>query len=97
MPKVSPTVLDRMIAAFDPTEGRSIVVPTRRGKRGNPVLFARRFFEEMGDVSGDVGARHIIGEHDELVVEVEVDDDSVLTDVDTPAALAALTGSQPSS
>lgn len=91
MPKVGPAVIDRLIAAFDPVEGRAIVVPTRRGKRGNPVLFARRFFEEMGAVSGDVGARHIIGEHDEVVVEVEVDDESVLTDVDTPAALAALT------
>ena len=67
-------------------------MPTRRGKRGNPVLFARRFFEEMGAVSGDVGARHIIGEHAEIVVEVEVEDESVLIDVDTPAALAAITG-----
>lgn len=92
MPKVSGSVLDRMIAAFDPVEGRAIVVPTRRGKRGNPVLFARRFFEEMGAVSGDVGARHIIGEHDEVVAEVEVEDEAVLLDVDTPAALAALTG-----
>ena len=92
MPKVGAAILDRMIAAFDPVEGRAIVVPTRRGKRGNPVLFARRFFEEMGAVSGDVGARHIIGEHDEVVAEVEVEDEAVLLDVDTPAALAALTG-----
>ncbi|MEQ8817691.1 MAG: molybdopterin-binding/glycosyltransferase family 2 protein [Thalassobaculum sp.] len=92
MPKVSAAILDRMIAAFDPVEGRAIIVPTRRGKRGNPVLFARRFFEEMGAVSGDVGARHIIGEHDEVVAEVEVEDEAVLLDVDTPAALAALTG-----
>lgn len=92
MPRVNATVIDRLIAAFDPVEGRAIIVPTRRGKRGNPVLFARRFFEEMGAVSGDVGARHIIGEHDELVAEVEVEDESVLIDVDTPAALAALSG-----
>lgn len=91
MPRVNASVIDRLIAAFDPIEGRAIVVPTRRGKRGNPVLFARRFFEEMGGVSGDVGARHIIGEHAEVVVEVEVEDESVLMDVDTPAALAALT------
>lgn len=92
MPKVSAAVVDRLIAAFDPVEGRAIIVPTRRGKRGNPVLFARRFFEAIGAVSGDVGARHIIGEHDEVVAEVEVEDEAVLMDVDTPAALAALTG-----
>ncbi len=92
MPKVNASVINRLIESFDPIEGRAIVVPTRRGKRGNPVLFARRFFEEMGAVSGDVGARHIIGEHAEIVVEVEVEDESVLIDVDTPAALAAITG-----
>ena len=90
MPRVSPTVIDRMIAAFDPLEGRAIVVPTRNGKRGNPVLFAKRFFDEISAVSGDVGARHLIGNHDDVVVEIEITDDSVLTDVDTPEALASL-------
>jgi molybdenum cofactor cytidylyltransferase len=54
------------------------------------VLWARRFFEEMMDVSGDVGARHLIGTHGELVVEVEMKDDGVMIDVDTPDALAKL-------
>ena len=43
-------------------------------------------------MSGDVGARHIVGKHEEVVAEIEVDDPSVLMDVDTPTALAALTG-----
>jgi molybdenum cofactor cytidylyltransferase len=63
-------------------------VPTVHGKRGNPVLFARRFFEEMESVSGDVGARHLIGESPELLCEVEMGDGSVLLDIDTPQALA---------
>jgi molybdenum cofactor cytidylyltransferase len=54
------------------------------------VLWSRRFFAEMSDVSGDVGARHIIGEHADLVCEVEMADDAVLIDVDSPEALAAL-------
>lgn len=91
MPKVEAGIIDRMIAAFDPVEGRAIVVPTRRGKRGNPVLFAKRFFEDMKQVSGDTGARHLIGGHEEIVVEIDVDDDAVLLDVDTPEALKALT------
>ena len=92
MPMVSTAVIDRMIAAFDPVEGRAIVVPTRRGKRGNPVLFGKRFFEEMARVSGDVGARHLIGNHEDLAVEIEVEDESVLTDIDTPEALATARG-----
>src|SRR5713101_5885483 len=90
MPLVTGRDLDRLIAAFNPLEGRAIIVPTRHGKRGNPVLWARRFFPEMAELAGDVGAKHLIGEHAELVAEVEMDSDGVLVDVDTPDALAAL-------
>ncbi|MBP5855382.1 molybdopterin-binding/glycosyltransferase family 2 protein [Marivibrio halodurans] len=88
MPRVTHRAIDRLIAAFDPTEGRAICVPTYRGKRGNPVLFARRFFAEMQDLAGDAGAKTLIGAYEDQVVEVEMDDDSVLNDIDTPEALA---------
>jgi molybdenum cofactor cytidylyltransferase len=92
MPLIAGRDIDRLIAAFNPLEGRAIVVPTRRGKRGNPVLWARRFFPEMAELAGDVGAKHLIGEHAELVCEVEMESDGVLVDIDTPEALAALRG-----
>jgi molybdenum cofactor cytidylyltransferase len=92
MPLIAGRDLDRLIAGFNPLEGRAIVVPTRRGKRGNPVLWARRFFPEMAALAGDVGARHLIGEHAELVAEIEMDTDGVLVDIDTPEALAELRG-----
>ena len=43
----------------------------------------------MVELAGDVGAKHLIGEHAELVAEVEMDDDAVLVDIDTPEALDA--------
>jgi molybdenum cofactor cytidylyltransferase len=90
MPRVGAAVLDRLIAAFNPLEGRAICVPTWNGKRGNPVLWDKRFFAEMADLAGDVGAKHLIGEHADLVAEVAMPDDAILTDIDTPEALAAL-------
>ncbi len=94
MPQVTAAVIDRLIAAFDPLEGRAICLPTWNGKRGNPVLLARRFFAEVQAISGDVGARALIGDYPEAVAEVAMDDlaqgAAVLTDVDTPADLAAL-------
>ena len=92
MPLISGRHLDRLIAAFNPLEGRAIIVPTRRGKRGNPVLWSKRFFPRMAELAGDVGAKHLIGEHSELVAEVEMDDDAVLVDIDTPEALDAFKG-----
>ncbi len=90
MPRISPAIVNRLIAAFNPLEGRAICVPTWQGKRGNPVLFAKRFFPEMQDIAGDTGARALIGEHAEVVCEVPIDDDAVLLDIDTPEALEAL-------
>ena len=89
MPGVGAPLLDRLMAAFSPVEGRTICVPTVGGKRGNPVLWARRFFPEMAKLSGDSGAKHLIGEHADLVCEVEMTGEAAVTDIDTPEALAA--------
>jgi molybdenum cofactor cytidylyltransferase len=88
MPLVAPAEIDRLIAAFNPLEGRAIIVPTRGGKRGNPVLWARRFIPEMQEIAGDVGARHLIGAYPELIAEVEMTGDGVMLDIDTPEALS---------
>ena len=90
MPHVAATHIDKLVAAFDPVEGRAICVPTNNGKRGNPVIWDARFCAEMATVSGDVGARHLIGEYSDLVCEVEIQDGGVLVDVDTPQALSAV-------
>jgi molybdenum cofactor cytidylyltransferase len=95
MPRVTATLIDRLIGAFNPVEGRGIVLPTWNGKRGNPVLWARAFFAEMHGVAGDVGARHLIGQHPDAVVEVEAEDDASLVDIDTPEALAAFAEAGP--
>jgi len=90
MPQVSAKLIDRLIAAFDPERGALVVVPTLAGKRGNPVLWARRFFADLMALDGDVGARHLIGAYPEAVTEVAVEDAAALTDVDTPEALVAV-------
>jgi molybdenum cofactor cytidylyltransferase len=89
MPAVTATHIDQVIAAFNPVEGRSICVPTTRGKRGNPVLWGREYFAEIDALSGDVGARHLIGTHADAVCEVALEDDAIFVDVDTPDALRA--------
>tara|TARA_Y100001960_G_scaffold327951_1_gene415576 strand:+ start:230 stop:1870 length:1641 start_codon:yes stop_codon:yes gene_type:complete len=90
MPRVKAAHIDKLIAAFNPLESRAICVPTYTGKRGNPVLWGVQFVEEMQNVVGDVGARHLIGSYSELVAEVPIDDDAVLVDVDTLEALTAI-------
>jgi molybdenum cofactor cytidylyltransferase len=89
MPGIGRELIDRLIAAFNPVEGREIIVPVHQGKRGNPVLWSRRFFPELQTVTGDTGAKHIVGAYPEYLTEIEASDDGVLIDLDTPEALAA--------
>ena len=88
MPLVAPRMLDRLLAAYDPDEGRTIVLPTFRGKQGNPMLWDRRYFPEILGVTGDSGARHLLGRHLDAVAEIEMADDAVLRDFDTVESLA---------
>jgi molybdenum cofactor cytidylyltransferase len=88
MPQVRAALIDRLIGAFDPERGALVVVPTIEGKRGNPVVWSRRFFPELMGLEGDVGARHLIGRYTEAVTEVPLTDQAALIDVDTPEALS---------
>nr|WP_285674057.1 nucleotidyltransferase family protein [Limibaculum sp. NKW23] len=90
MPEVTADGIDRLIAAFDPEEGREIVRATAAdGTPGHPVLFGRRFFEALGGLGGDRGARELVAEHRDFVVEVALPGQAALTDLDTPEAWAA--------
>ena len=90
MPQVDSTLINRLIAAFDPERGALVVVPSIDGKRGNPVVWSRRFFHDLMAIQGDVGARHLIGNYAEAVIEIPVAGEAALTDVDTPESLSAV-------
>jgi molybdenum cofactor cytidylyltransferase len=90
MPLVTGRMIDRLLSVYDPDEGRSIVLPTFRGKQGNPMIWDRRYFPEILGIAGDSGARFLVGKHAEQVAEVEMADDAVLRDFDTTESLATL-------
>jgi len=90
MPWISEADLRALVAAFGPDQGRGICAPVAERKRGNPVLWSARYFDELQTLEGDVGARHLLSVHDEDVCEVSVPGRGVLDDIDTPEALTAL-------
>jgi molybdenum cofactor cytidylyltransferase len=87
MPLISAHLIDRLIEAFAPDAGNLIAVPVSDGRRGNPVLWSRRFFNELMTLDGDIGARHLIAKHNEAVAEVPVEGPGAFLDIDTPQAL----------
>lgn len=84
-PGIGPEMIDRVIRGFrqaDPSRG--IVRPVYRGLPGHPVLIGARYLQEALQLHGDVGARRILMNHPEDILEIEVDQDAVLMDMDTP-------------
>ena len=52
-------------------------------------MWSRRFFPDLANVEGDVGARHLIAGYQEAVAEVPTNT-AALLDVDSPDALEAV-------
>lgn len=84
MPLVSPTLLRRLAAAASPS---AILVPVFEGQRGNPVLWGRDHFHELETLRGDSGARKEFSRLEPYLVSIDWNDDSILTDFDTPDTL----------
>lgn len=91
MPRVSAVHVDRVIDAFV-AQQPAIVVPQRNGRRGNPILWPRACFAAMQAVSGDQGARGLLEANAQRIRSVDMDDEAIHTDVDTPDTLRALEG-----
>jgi molybdenum cofactor cytidylyltransferase len=89
MPWLSENDVRALLDAFDPDTGRGICVPVRDRKRGNPVLWASRYFTALQTLEGDVGGRHLLHAFADDVCEVAVAGEGVLMDVDTPEGLEA--------
>ena len=87
MPLVQRDTVVALMEAFDPTAGAAMVYPVYKGKRGNPVLIGKRFFDELADLSGDQGARVLIDRYPHMIKEVPVNDRGTLIDIDDPLGL----------
>lgn len=83
-PRIQPRVIYQVLMAY--AEGRGeIVAPRFEGERGHPILIDRRFWAEILDLPADGAPRDVLKRHPELIAHVDVDTDSILRDVDTPA------------
>ena len=83
MPKIQPEHINQLIENFDPLKGWEICIPTNNGKRGNPVLIGSRFFPYIFETSGDFGAKQVIKQHSDKIVEVEIGTSDIHFDIDT--------------
>lgn len=90
-PLVRSGTVRALVEAFAAT-GRAVVRPVFRGRHGHPVVFARSTFAGLRAAPLDDGARAVVRSIGPAVLDVETDDEGVVTDVDTPDDYARLTG-----
>jgi molybdenum cofactor cytidylyltransferase len=88
-PLVRSETIDFLLESFWISE-MDICVPVCQGRKGNPTIFSRHFYNQLLDIEGDVGARGIIRNHPNHVLNLETDDPSFFFDIDTPADLERL-------
>ena len=87
-PRVPADVVPALIEAWRRT-GKPIVAPAYRGVHGTPVLFAAEVFAELGALTGDTGARGVVGARPGRVERLAFDH-AMPGDVDTPEDFARL-------
>jgi molybdenum cofactor cytidylyltransferase len=87
MPAVKAQDIQDLIYTFRNEGYPGACLPVYGGRRGNPVLWAARWFGALRALDGDRGARALLDDLPDRVVRLAVTDPGVLTDVDTPEAL----------
>jgi len=84
---VTPDDLRRLGAAWKGQEG-IIAAAVYQGRPGVPAIFPRWCFQELAQIKGDQGAKHVLGRHTSRLVQVPMANAAV--DLDTPEDLARL-------
>ncbi len=63
---------------------KDICVPIYNTKRGNPTIFGKRYYDDILNLKGDIGARDIIKKYEHDVLKIKISDPRYFIDIDTP-------------
>ncbi len=86
LPGVTPEIINRLIQRHRETLA-PLVWPEFAGRRGNPVLFDRRLFPELYQISGDTGGKPLLLAYRDQAERVSVPEAGILLDFDRPEDL----------
>lgn len=82
-PRIQPRVVHQVLTTYADGRGE-IVAPQYQGQRGHPILIDRRYWAEILDLPDGGAPRDVIRAHPEALALIDVETDSVISDVDTP-------------
>ncbi len=81
-PLINKQTINRLVKEFY-NHDKGIAIPTYKGRRGHPIIFAIKYKEKLLELKGDIGGRQIIKEHPDDILEVAVNCEGICIDFDT--------------
>lgn len=82
-PGIKVSTIEKLVRAYEESDA-GIVSLSWKGKMCNPKIFSSKYRDELMTLSGDVGGRQIIKDHEDDLLLVEADSESEVRDIDTP-------------
>jgi molybdenum cofactor cytidylyltransferase len=89
-PLLTAADINALIDGFGQRRRGSVLVPVFAGQRGNPIILAQEHRAEILDAERNLGCRRLIERNPGLVTTIEMPNDHVVFDLDTPGDYAAL-------
>ena len=83
MPLITVRTINKLRKVFLQHDGNKIIYADYLGKQANPVIFPKRFFDEILHLDGDEGCKKIIEKNRKSSVDVSIDSSEVIFDCDT--------------
>ena len=80
MPEIRANIYNEIIKFKKSNE---IIVPTYNGRQGNPVLFSSSMISKIMTIKGDVGAKKIIQENKDKILNLEINEEGIIKDYNT--------------
>lgn len=84
-PQLKSSVIRQLVEAYSAGSGR-LIMPSFRMRRGHPILIDQCYWPDILALDLNQTLRTVINAHADEIHYVVVDTDSVLRDIDTPAA-----------
>jgi molybdenum cofactor cytidylyltransferase len=90
-PLVSAGLVSELVERFY-GEGKTVAIPTYKGRRGHPAIFSSALYAELLAAPADKGARAVVWAHAGDVLEVPTDEEGVVLNLNDPDMLKRALG-----
>ena len=90
-PLISSSLVNDLIESFEKTRA-PVVIPLFEGRRGHPVIFASRLYDELLKAPEDKGARAVVWAHAHEICEVSTTEEGCVLNLNDPEAFQKYSG-----